>query len=60
MEFSEFIGIRVRPTDREALEELASRERMTLSEVIRHLILREARRDLQATGASTVRVIKNF
>jgi hypothetical protein len=46
VEFPAFIGFRVRPEERQALEVLAQRDQRSLSETIRQLILREACRDM--------------
>jgi hypothetical protein len=46
LELAAFIGVRVRPTERDALLAMAAREQMTISEKIRDLITREALRDI--------------
>lgn len=49
--FNGYIGFKARLEERQALEVLAQRERQSLSETIRQLILREAQRDLLAIEA---------
>jgi hypothetical protein len=45
--YEAFIGCKVRPAERQALEALAQRSQRSMSEEIRALIIREAQRDLR-------------
>jgi hypothetical protein len=46
LNFPAFIGGYVRPSERDALLDMATRDQMTISEKIRELIRREAQRSL--------------
>jgi hypothetical protein len=54
-EYAGFIGLRVRPSERQALETLAEQAHTSLSELIRRMITKEAVRTLaEASHAETV------